>query len=260
VKFHSLSSSSQGNCYYLSSNNTSLLIDAGISAKKIENSLFSIGTTAAELKGIILTHEHIDHIRSIGTLAKRYNLPIYATPGTWQALEQCKCPIPYHLRHFLKESQPLELANLTVHWQETLHDCNQPICLKITDGEKSFGLVTDTGELDSAMVSMLYDTNILIAEANHDIQMLKNGPYPLSVKNRILSRYGHLSNEACAHGLLQMIGPSTQHIMLAHLSQQNNTPALAYKTIGQILTNECSFTDYNLWVARAESISSLLEV
>ena len=260
MKFYSLSSSSQGNCYYLESGDSALLIDAGIAAKKIEATLAQSAANPAKLKGILLTHEHIDHVRSVGTLAKKYHLPIFATEGTWQGLEQMNCVIPIHLRQSLDDYNNLALGGFSVKWQNTMHDCLNPVFFSITDGEKKFGLITDTGELNSQMTEMLYDSDILIAEANHDVNMLKSGSYPFRVKQRILSSHGHLSNEDCAQGLLAMIGSHTKHIMLAHLSQHNNTPLLAYKTVKQTLEQNCTYEDYTLWVARAEARSSILEV
>lgn len=260
VKFYSLSSSSQGNSYYLQSGDSALLIDAGISAKKIENTLAQNNADIAKLCGILLTHEHIDHMRSVSILAKRYNLPIFATKGTWQALEQTNCVIPIHLRQVLDDYNNLALGGFSVKWQNTMHDCLNPVFFSITDGEKKFGLITDTGVLNSQMTEMLYDSDILIAEANHDVKMLKMGSYPFKVKQRILSDHGHLSNEDCAQGLLKMIGSHTKHIMLAHLSQHNNTPLLAYKTVKHILEENRSSEDYALWVARADGCSSILEV
>lgn len=258
MKFYSFSSSSRGNCYYLAGKNDSLLIDAGISAKKIQNSLLAIAAPA-NLRGILLTHEHIDHIRSISTLAKRYHLPIFATNGTWLAMEKENCYIPPELRIDISRQSSLSLGDFKITWGNTSHDATEPIFFTIQENGKKFGLITDCGELNSEILSMLYDSNILIAEANHDVNMLEHGPYPLSVKKRILSPFGHLSNNDCATGLLQMIGPNTEHVMLAHLSQHNNTPALAYKTIKQTLTRQCPYDSYNLWVARAEACSSLLE-
>ena len=260
MKFYSLSSSSQGNCYYLESGDSALLIDAGIAAKKIEATLAQSAANPAKLKGILLTHEHIDHVRSVGTLAKKYHLPIFATEGTWQGLEQMNCSVPFQLRRSLDELNNLTLGRFNINWQATVHDCFNPIFFSINDGEKKFGLITDTGELNSQMTEMLYDSYILIAEANHDVNMLKSGSYPFRVKQRILSSHGHLSNEDCAQGLLAMIGSHTKHIMLAHLSQHNNTPLLAYKTVKQTLEQNCTYEDYTLWVARAEARSSILEV
>ena len=258
LKFYSFSSSSRGNCYYLSGQNDAVLIDSGISAKKIKETLAAIDS-AVPLRGILLTHEHIDHIKSINTLVKYLKIPVFATRGTWTALEKENCTIPKELRIDLSGQASLALGDLTIRWSSTSHDSLEPVFFTVEENQEKFGLITDYGELNPEILSMLYNSNILIAEANHDIEMLERGPYPLSVKKRILSRYGHLSNQACAAGLLQTIGPDTAHVMLSHLSQHNNTPKLAYNTVKQILTEQCPYDSYKLWVARAAECSSLLE-
>ena len=258
MKFYSFSSSSRGNCYYLSGQSDAVLLDSGISARKIETTLAQIDTNTP-LRGILLTHEHIDHIKSINTLVKHLQIPVFATKGTWAALEKENCTVPQKLRVDLSGQSSLHLGDLTIRWHKTSHDSLEPVFYTIEENTEKFGLITDSGELNPEILSMLYNSDILVAEANHDIKMLEQGPYPLSVKKRILSRYGHLSNEACACGLLKMIGPATKHVMLAHLSQHNNTPKTAYNTVRKILADECPHDHYKLWVARAEDCSSLLE-
>ena len=256
MKFCALSSGSSGNCYFVGDENRGVLIDAGISARAIERALTEKGIKPTVIKGIFVTHEHHDHIKGIATLAKRYQIPVFATAGTWQALEK---DVPSALRQIILNHGQILMDDLTISWQSTSHDVADGVFYTVSDAANRVGIMTDTGIVPQAAMELLYDCSILVLEANHDIEMLKRGPYPKFLQNRILSEKGHLSNECCGENLVKLIGTHTRHVVLAHLSETNNRPEIAYQTIKNILLSNCRSGRLKLWVA-GRTCGEVLEV
>lgn len=256
MQFCSLASGSTGNCYYIGDGYSGLLVDAGISAKAIEQGLLGqMGIEPQQLQGILITHEHHDHIKSVGTLARRYGLPIFATQGTWQGMGDKVGKIPDSLQCVLPDTQQMNLGSYDLEWFSTHHDAQEPVSYVIHHEAQKIGIATDTGVLNPEIIGKLYNSQVIVIEANHDIQMLKSGRYPYYLKQRILGDWGHLSNEACGQGLQEMIGGATKHVVLAHLSQENNLPQLAHQTVKNILLNSRLSGRLNLWVASAQQFS-----
>lgn len=260
MKFCSLASSSSGNSYYIGTDNgISVLVDVGVSAKNIEQLLANIGQTAATLSALLITHEHQDHIKGIGTLARRYHLPIYATEGTWAAIDAKIGNLDEAQRIRLPKSSFI-LGDLTIHYLATKHDANEPVAYILQDKEQKISLLTDTGVLNSEMIGKLYNSDLIAIEANHDETMLFHGRYSYPLKKRISGDYGHLSNRACGQGLLEMIGAKTRHVVLTHLSRENNLPSLAHQCVKDTLLAGHLTGSIKLWVADALGASANIQI
>lgn len=221
----SLQSGSSGNAVFVSNNSTRLLIDAGLSGKSAEQSLFSVGEDAAKLSAILVTHEHIDHIRAVGVLSRRYNLPVYATKGTWDGMSACK--INENNRHVIQAGVPLCIKDIEIKPFNISHDALEPVGYTFISGDKKVAVATDMGVMTDDVLSSLIGCESVLLEANHDLKMLMNGSYPYYLKMRIKGEKGHLSNEDCANACISLAKSGVKKILLGHLSHENNLPRLA---------------------------------
>lgn len=228
IRFCTLFSSSSGNSAFISDGDTNLLIDAGVSATKILNSLKVIGINANELDGILVTHEHSDHISGIGVLSKRHNIPVYANEATMNSIIKVFGNLPINCVKTIKTGEAFEIRSANIRSFKTPHDSAESVGYTIEMCNKKYGIATDTGCITKSMLTSLAKSEAVILEANHDIDMLKNGKYPYVLKKRILSDVGHLSNENCAWLATQLALWGTKRIMLGHLSENNNTAEKAY--------------------------------
>ena len=234
MRFVSIASGSSGNCIYVGSENSHILIDAGISARRIEQGLNEIGLKGSDLDGIFVTHEHSDHIRGLGVLARKFEKPIYGTRETLEEIERatslgkfdtssvhaCFCRI---LR--------LDVGDLTIRPFRVDHDAANPVAYRIKQGRKSVAVATDMGHYDQYIIDNLQNLDALLLESNHDVRMLQTGPYPYYLKRRILGDHGHLSNENAGRLLNYILHDQMKHILLGHLSKENNYEELAYETV-----------------------------
>ena len=229
----SIASGSSGNCICVGSDDCHVLIDAGISGKRIENGLNSIDLKTEEMKGVLVTHEHIDHISGLGVIARRYGLPIYATEGTIDAILNTKSvgKIDESLFHAITPEQPFEIGDLLIEPISISHDAADPVCYTVSDTESKVGVATDFGTYDEYLVEKMQGCESLLVESNHDLNMLMVGPYPYPLKKRIMGNKGHLSNERAGQFLSKVIGEECKHIFLGHLSKENNYGELAYETV-----------------------------
>ena len=244
MKLCSIASGSSGNCIFAGSETTSLLIDAGISGKRVEAGLAVLDRSAKELDGILVTHEHSDHIQGLGVLARRYGIPIYATDGTIQAMQQTKSlgKFPEGIFHTIHADDTFTLGDIAVH---------------------PFTISTDLGVYSDYTVQNLTGLDAVLLEANHDENMLAVGPYPYPLKQRIAGAKGHLSNLAAGHLLCEILHDNLQEVLLGHLSKENNYEALAFETVACEVTtgdNPYHSGDFHLAVAKRSEVSPLIEV
>ena len=228
MRYASLASGSKGNCHALTDGNQTLLVDAGISFLQIRTRLETLGWELTQVKAVAFTHEHSDHIAALPVLLKRTNWAVLATEATLEAI--CRIQgVEVPLARWI----PLRAgyATLWEGWRilpfSTPHDAADPVAYRVEGGGRAVGVVTDLGHPTALVADHCQDLDLLALEANHDIQMLREGSYPPTLKARILSRIGHLSNEATAELLARVGSPRLQAVVLAHLSEQNNDPALA---------------------------------
>ena len=260
MKLCSIASGSSGNCIYVGSHSTNLLVDAGISAKRIENGLSGIDIKPDTLQGIMITHEHSDHVSGLGILARKYHIPIYATYETACAITKIKSlgEIPQELFHFIQPNEAFMINDISIEPFSTSHDASNPVCYTMQSEGHKIGIATDLGKYDDYIVSMLDQSELLLVEANHDVNMLMVGKYPYYLKQRILGDRGHLSNDTSADLISRLIHPRLQHVFLAHLSKENNYEELAYETVCCELNNRSSgFSLKNVSVAHREQPSEM---
>jgi len=227
-----LASSSRGNCTFVSDGRTHILVDAGISARRIAAALRAADIGPQELSGVLITHEHADHVSGLATLTKRYGLPVYAGLRTAAALERTIAP--QYIRPF-EIGNDFMLGGLGISSFLTPHDTPESAGYVIRAGNSSAVIATDMGHVTETARQSICRADILLIEANHDIEMLKNGSYPYYLKRRILGARGHLSNLDCAAAVLAAVKSGVTRVLLGHLSEENNTPELALETVGGAL-------------------------
>lgn len=261
MKLCSIASGSSGNCVYVGSSNTNLLVDAGVSAKRIESGLSEIDILPDTIQGILITHEHSDHISGLGILARRYHIPIYATYATAKALQKIKSlgDVPEDLYHYIKPNEKFFINDINIEPFSTSHDASDPVCYTMQSEGHKVGIATDLGKYDDYIVSKLEESDALYIEANHDVNMLMVGKYPYYLKQRILGDRGHLSNETSADLISKLVHPRLKHILLAHLSKENNYEELAYETVCYgLMSRGCGFSANNISVAHRDQPSGMV--
>jgi phosphoribosyl 1,2-cyclic phosphodiesterase len=232
-----LASGSKGNATYFSDGDTSILIDAGLSGVELQRRLVSRDLVPEQLNAIIVTHEHSDHIQGVGILSRRYKLPVYINQKTHRASPGLG---NLHETKSFECGQAFDIGNLTVHPFSISHDAEDPVGFTIGQNGTTVAIATDLGIATSMVKEHLKHCALLILEANHDPRMLENGPYPWPLKQRIKSRTGHLSNTSSKILLQELQHENLQHVILAHLSEINNTPQLAYDEVASALTRCCA--------------------
>lgn len=261
----SITSGSSGNCIYVGSDNTHLMIDAGISGKRIEAGLNEIGLTTADIDGILITHEHSDHIGGLGVLARRYGIPMYSTPGTIRGIKESHClgEIPDGLFREIQADKDFLIEDLRIKPIRVSHDANEPVAYRVQHEDKAVAVITDLGKYDDYIVEAFSGVDALLLEANHDVRMLQVGRYPYYLKQRILGEFGHLSNELSGQLLSELMHDNLKTVLLGHLSAENNLAELAYETVRLEITmsdNQYKAGDFPIRVAQRSSRSELIAV
>ena len=261
----SIASGSSGNCIYVGTDATHLLVDVGISGKKTEGGLNSIGQSLTNIDGILITHEHSDHICGLGVLSRKYHIPIYATCGTIDAIKMSSSvgKIEDDLFVPIKADESFRIKDITVEPMRTSHDAAEPVAYRMKYENKKIAIATDLGTYNEYTVECLKGMDLLFLEANHDVNMLQVGPYPYQLKRRILGDRGHLSNELSGQLLKRIAHEKLQGVVLGHLSKDNNIPELAYETVrvelamGSEIYNEIQFP---ITVAKRDEVSSVIKI
>lgn len=238
MRYASLASGSKGNCHALCDGDRILLVDAGISFKQIQLRLLSVGWEPSRVRGLAITHEHSDHIAAIPVILKRTDWAILATKDTRQAIERIKgVDIPEDRWFPMEAGKAEDWHGWRVHPFSTSHDAVDPVAYRVEIHGHAVGVVTDLGCATALVADYCADLDLLALESNHDVQMLREGEYPAHLKSRILSRVGHLSNAASADLLSKVLSPKLVSVVLSHLSEQNNAPALARFAAQEVLAN-----------------------
>ena len=237
LKFCSLYSGSSGNCLYVESNGSKVLIDAGTSSKKICEGLASINSSIEKIDAILVTHEHSDHIQSIGNLSKKYNIPIYANLETWNSMENQKAKIANENIQIFENDKDFLLNDLTIHPFSTSHDAANSCGFNIHNGKRKISIATDLGFVDNHILSELEESSFILLESNYDPEILKVSKYPFHLKSRIAGPKGHLSNQTAGKTISALMKKNLKQVMLGHLSKENNFPELAYQTVIEELMN-----------------------
>lgn len=251
ARFCSLASSSSGNCTYIGSSDGGVLIDAGITAKQISAKLAGIDISPDEIGAIFITHEHTDHVRGLRVFASKYNIPVFATAGTIEQLEKSGIADgSFHISTI--QSGGVECRGQFILPFATSHDSAESCGYTVTTSDdRKIAVATDTGIVTDTIKEAVDGCDLILAESNHDIGMLRNGSYPYMLKRRILSDVGHLSNIACGEFVSELVRNGTTRIVLGHLSKENNMPELAFQTTKAALdmAGAVHYSDYILKVA-----------
>jgi phosphoribosyl 1,2-cyclic phosphodiesterase len=235
IRFTILSSGSTGNCTLIEHGDRRVLLDAGLSAKRMEQLLTERGVSPEGISCILVTHEHSDHVRGLGAMARKYKLPVYANMNTWNALDRAVGDLHDDQRKSFKTGDLLSFGDLTVESFPISHDAAEPVAYNFQVGNVKLSIATDVGYMSPVVREKTRDADVLVLESNHDVQMLRIGKYPWNVKRRILSDVGHLSNEAAGEALCELISERTKRVYLAHLSRDHNQLDLAKLTVNSIL-------------------------
>lgn len=238
IKFCSLFSGSSGNSLYIEANGTKILIDAGLSGKRIIHALNSIGEQPSEISAVLVTHEHSDHIRGVGILSRKFNIPVYANEKTWNAMGTQIGPINADNMRCFTTGKEFEIGNLCIKPFPIPHDASEPVGFNFFAENKKVTTATDIGHITKEVLESLIESDLVLLESNHDIEMLKVGPYPWPLKRRILGDRGHLSNEMAGKVAVHMAKRGTRKFLLGHLSKENNFPELAYQTVYNALSEQ----------------------
>lgn len=235
LKVSILASGSSGNVTYIESEKKKLLVDSGLSGKKVAELLKQINRDIADLDGILVTHEHRDHIHGVGVLARKYKLDVYANEKTWEAMLPMIGNVNTEQKYLFEMGTTLSIGDIDIESFGVSHDAAAPQFYSFHKNNKRFVMLTDTGYVSDRMRGMVANADMYLFESNHDLEMLRMGHYPWHLKQRILGDKGHLSNEDGALALAEIIGDTTKKIFLGHLSRDNNIKELAHLTAVNIL-------------------------
>lgn len=236
--FCSLYSGSTGNCLFLQTNETKILIDAGVSQKKIIDALASFNVDFTSIDAILVTHEHSDHVLNVGSISKKYNIPVYCNEKTLNAMPKQKIKIADENKKIFETNHSFKINDLEIQPFSIPHDATDPCGFNIIHNHKKISIATDIGHMDNQIISNLKNSSFILLESNYDPEILKYSRYPFSLKQRILSPNGHLSNETAGKTISELYSRGDlKQVYLGHLSKENNFPELALKTVQEELTS-----------------------
>ena len=259
-----IASGSSGNCIYVGSDNTHILIDAGVSRKKICEGLNKLDLSMKDISAILVTHEHIDHIKGLGVISRKDNIPVYTTKGTVKGICDTSSigEVPNELFNEITPDNDFKLNDICIHSFNVSHDANEPVAYTVTDGEKKACVLTDLGYFDDYIVDNIKNPDVLMVEANYDLNLLQVGSYPYYLKQRIIGKKGHLSNENSGQLINDVLHNNLKKIILGHLSKENTYDKLAYETVRleiDMSHNEYKSSDFNIEVAKRSEPSDIIQ-
>ena len=265
LRFISFGSGSSGNSYYLYTDTDSILIDVGVGIRTLKKHFHNYGLRFEDVHHILITHDHADHVKSVGSLSTDYKLPVYTTRKVHVGIERNYCvrkKIAPNLVHIIEKSVPLNVGEFKITPFGVPHDSTDNVGYFVECEGVTFCLITDVGHITEEMHDFIGRSNYLVIEANHSEEMLLKGPYPQYLKDRILGPNGHLSNVACGQALADYASPGLRHVWLCHLSEENNHPELARKTVEQILRSKgiVPGKDFELEVLRRKTPSEIYKL
>ena len=238
LKFISFGSGSSGNCYYIYTENDGLMIDAGVGIRTLKKHFRDYGLSLSQIHHLFITHDHADHIKCVGSISHDLHLPVYATELVHKGIDRNYCvtrkvdPVD---RHLVEPETPMRVGDFVVTPFSVPHDSSDNVGYMIEAEGVSLCIITDAGRITEGMASYIKRSNYLVIEANHDREMLMHGPYPAHLKERISNGSGHLNNTACGEAIANHMSEQLRHVWLCHLSEENNHPELARKTVEAIL-------------------------
>lgn len=263
MRMMTIASGSSGNCIYIGSEHTHILIDAGISRKKIMEGLQKAALSLADISAVFVTHEHSDHIKGLGVMSRKDEIPVYSTQGTLDGILETTAlgELPSELLHPVFPDTDIVINDLTVHPFRVSHDAREPVAYTVSCGNCKAGIATDLGYYDDYIVDNLKGAEALLIEANHDVNLLQVGSYPYYLKQRILGKKGHLSNEASGQLINRLLADNVKSVLLGHLSKENNYDKLAFETVRcEIDMSDSGYRaqDFNIEVAGRSTPSEII--
>ena len=259
--FCSLYSGSSGNSLLVQSDNTNILVDAGVSCKKIESALEDLKVSPRSLDGILITHEHTDHVQGLGTFAKKFNVPVFVNQETLDSMPKQKDKIPEDIINLFKVSDYFEINDLKINPFEIPHDAANPCGFNIFNIDKKISIATDIGIMTKEILKSLENSSFLLLESNYDPEVLRCSPYPYPLKKRIASSTGHLSNSMAGKTISYLLHSGLKTAMLGHLSKHSNFPELAYKTVvEELISNNYNENSLSLFVASRDTHSNIINI
>ena len=264
MKIMNLVSGSSGNSTFVGTEQVSVLCDVGVSMKKIEECLNTAGYTGADIDAVLITHEHIDHVKGLGVFQRKYHIPVYATDGTIDQIFRMNSlgRLDRELFRPFRPGDAIQLKDLEIHSFSVMHDAADPVGYRIYEGNKKACVCTDLGCFTDYTAECLKDSDVLLLESNHDVNMLQVGHYPYMLKQRILGDRGHLSNASSGQLLSRVLNDHIRAIFLGHLSKENNIPELAFETVRvEIMFSESGYRaeELPIQVAKRSEPSALIE-
>lgn len=261
LNFSSLYSGSTGNSLFVQSDNTKILVDCGVSAKKITDALASFNVNIDQLDAILVTHEHSDHVQSLGTLSKKYNIPVYATKETFDNMPKQTEKISLSNIKCFNSTESFDIKDLIIKPFPIPHDAANPCGFNIINNNKKISIATDIGHMNLEILNVLEGTSFLMLEANYDPEILKCCRYPYHLKQRISGHLGHLPNEMAGKTIAYLLGSGLNQVILGHLSKENNFPELAYKTVvEELIKKDFNENTINISVASRDNPSKIYEI
>lgn len=262
LKCCSLYSGSSGNSFFIQSENTNILIDAGVSCKKIETALQNdFNLSLNDIDAIFVTHEHVDHTKSLNLISSKYNLPVFASRGTWNALKEKTTKIHDDNKKIFEVDKSFEFKDLRIFPFSTPHDAAEPCGFNIYKGNSKISIATDLGFIDDGVFNNLKDSSLVMLEANYEPNILKLSSYPYRLKQRIASHQGHLSNNDASETISKLAQFGLKDVLLIHLSKENNVPEIAYETVVEKLKcASCSLDNINLNIAPRDNPSKIFNI
>ena len=259
--FCSLYSGSSGNSLLVKTENTNILIDAGVSSKKIEIALNSLDIDPNTLDGILITHEHTDHVQGLGTFAKKFDLPVFVNRKTLDAMPKQKEKIAEKNINLIKIEEKFEIKDLKIKPFAIPHDAANPCGFCISKDDKKISIATDIGHMSNSIIKNLEESLFILLESNYDPEVLMYSKYPYQLKTRIAGPTGHLSNEMAGKTISHLLQSGLQQAMLGHLSKESNFPELAYKTVvEELIANHLKNDNFQLSVAKRDEISPMVSI
>jgi len=261
LKFYSLYSGSSGNSLLVETPNSKVLIDAGVSTKKIETALSDLEVDIHDIDAVLVTHEHSDHVKGLGTLAKKFNIPIYANQETWDAMPEIAEKVQLENQNLFKPNEKFDIGDLKILPFSIPHDAANPCGFNLFYENQKISIATDLGHMDNQLIKYLEESQFILLEANYDPNILKCSRYPYLLKQRIAGPNGHLSNETAGKTISALMKKDLKEVMLGHLSKENNFPELAYQTVAEeLMKNNSDINTIRLSVANRNAPGKIIEI
>lgn len=259
--FCPLYSGSSGNALLIAVDGAAILVDAGLPGRVVADALAEAGVAPEQLSGLLITHEHSDHVKGVGVLARRYGLPVYANAGTWRGMLPLIGEIPSAQVRMFETERDFYLGGVNVLPFKTPHDANESVGFVFRCGGSKLSILTDAGHVSERMLDAVAGSSLILIESNHDVDMLKAGRYPYPLKKRILGDFGHLSNDACGAALTALYGRGVRRAVLGHLSRENNFESLALETVrGALRASDIPDEAFALSVAHRDRVGERYQI